>query len=99
MVTMLTLSVAAVVTWAKRGNGQIQENWSLGSSGSRHISAQIFNGVCIGMLGVTGFECESDTILHATYLLILNICQVLLIMPCPFDEDSFQRSSGICICQ
>ncbi|KLO06622.1 hypothetical protein SCHPADRAFT_923138 [Schizopora paradoxa] len=64
MITMLTLSIMAIITWAKRGNGQIRENWNAGHSpSSRHIVAQVFNGVCIGMLGITGFECSPDYVI------------------------------------
>ncbi|EIN12814.1 hypothetical protein PUNSTDRAFT_28714, partial [Punctularia strigosozonata HHB-11173 SS5] len=61
IVAMLVLMLASVVTWAQRGNSQLHENWQEGkrSQGATAgaILHQIFNGVCIGMLGLTGFEC------------------------------------------
>jgi amino acid transporter len=54
--TMFTLIVACVIHWVRDGNGVISENWKTGPSGSSGIARAIFNGICIGLLGVTGFE-------------------------------------------
>jgi hypothetical protein len=55
---MLVLITVSAVRWYHLGNSQIRENWNVrqGSSPST-IAHDIFNGVCIGMLGLTGFEC------------------------------------------
>jgi hypothetical protein len=58
MFTMLALAVAAAIAWGRAGNAQLNANWTAGQAASgREIAHQIFNGICIGMLGLTGFEC------------------------------------------
>ncbi|KAJ3877659.1 AAAP amino acid permease [Lentinula edodes] len=58
MVTMTILIIAGAVHWANIGNGQIIENWHNGkASSASEVAKQIFNGFCLGMLGLTGFEC------------------------------------------
>ena len=55
---MLVLAVASIIVWGRTGNAQLHENWIAGQATSgRDIAHQIFNGICIGMLGLTGFEC------------------------------------------
>lgn len=55
---MVVLAVASIVAWGRLGNGQLRDNWNIGRAPStREIVHQIFNGVCSGMLGLTGFEC------------------------------------------
>ncbi len=57
---MLALFIASVVEWAKVGNDRLRDTWHHGTMNSNgtHIPRQIFDGVCIGMLGLTGFECK-----------------------------------------
>lgn len=59
VVTMITLFVASAVAWRQRGNAQIRENWVRGTEGltAAAVARDIFNGICIGVLGLTGFEC------------------------------------------
>lgn len=60
LLTMLGLAIASIVAWASTGSLQLQENWVAGQAGlssPASILKQVFNGVCIGMLGLTGFEC------------------------------------------
>lgn len=56
---MLALFIAGIVAWAKMGNTLIRDNWRIGTANSSrsHVARQLFDGVCIGMLGLTGFEC------------------------------------------
>lgn len=54
--TMLALFIAAVVHWGKEGNAIISSNWSARPVGGASIAKSIFDGICIGLLGVTGFE-------------------------------------------
>ncbi|KAG8216086.1 amino acid permease-domain-containing protein [Butyriboletus roseoflavus] len=57
---MLGLSIASILAWAFAGTLQLRENWVIGQAGLSSPAAilkQAFNGVCIGMLGLTGFEC------------------------------------------
>ncbi|KAL5497753.1 hypothetical protein ACEPAH_2684 [Sanghuangporus vaninii] len=61
MATMIGLTIAALVAWIRHGNSIIHSNWIEGQPGSSSgIAHQIFNGVCLGMLGMTGFECSPD---------------------------------------
>ena len=51
---MTALMIAATVAWARSGMGVLRSNWELRPTGSSGIARSIFNGVCIGFLGVTG---------------------------------------------
>lgn len=58
ILTMIVLMVTAAVAWARQGNKQIANNWHSGDQASAGaILYQIFKGVCIGFLGLSGFEC------------------------------------------
>lgn len=55
---MIILILASAVHWARSGNQVLRENWysdSARSPGS--IAHAIFFGACLGLLGLTGFEC------------------------------------------
>lgn len=57
---MITLAVMASVHWAHIGNTQLRQNWEQGQASSgRAIARQLFNGFCLGMLGLTGIECAA----------------------------------------
>lgn len=60
LVTMTVLFVASAVGWARMGNSQIRSNWDLGrqDTAASSVARQLFDGVCIGVLGLTGFECK-----------------------------------------
>ena len=54
---MFALFVAGVVEWGRQGNATLFANWHAGQpQSSSEIAKQIFQGICIGFLGVTGFE-------------------------------------------
>lgn len=59
---MVVLVICAVVAWARNGSGQLRDNWRSGTraSGSSpaRVIREIFNGICLGALGMTGFECK-----------------------------------------
>ncbi|CAE6427615.1 unnamed protein product [Rhizoctonia solani] len=57
MSVMTALMVGAAVAWARTGMDVLRNNWELRPVGGAGIARSIFNGVCIGFLGVTGFEC------------------------------------------
>ncbi|KAI5477825.1 amino acid transmembrane transporter [Pseudohyphozyma bogoriensis] len=60
---MAALFIAACVHWGKIGNEVLRQNWHSEQPGSASgIASQIFMGVCIGFLGVTGFESTPDFI-------------------------------------
>lgn len=59
---MTALFVASTVAWARMGNAQLRSNWAYGQeNASQSIARQIFNGVCVGVLGLTGFECTQSS--------------------------------------
>lgn len=66
IVTMVALFVASFVAWHRAGNAQIRENWSVGTQSltPATIARKIFDGICIGVLGLTGFECTFFTTLR-----------------------------------
>ena len=70
---MTALFIASIVSWARRGNTQIKANWEEGrmNFSADPTARQIFNGICIGVLGLTGFECGFDSCtlpLHSNYV-------------------------------
>lgn len=58
---MIILIIASVIHWGGIGNSQLKANWNLGrvSTGTSTaiVSHQMYYGICLGMLGLTGFEC------------------------------------------
>lgn len=57
MATMLMLIIASAVQWGRNGPGLLVDNWHAGTVSSVSSGArQIFDGFCIGILGLTGFE-------------------------------------------
>ncbi|KAJ6623648.1 amino acid permease-domain-containing protein [Mycena sp. CBHHK59/15] len=61
--TMIALTVASSVHWAKAGNAQFRQNWADGQAPSgTALARQLFNGFCLGMLGLTGIECSPSYI-------------------------------------
>lgn len=60
LITMAILIIASSIHWANIGTYQLKVNWDLGrseTSSTSSVAKQIFYGVCLGMLGLTGFEC------------------------------------------
>src|SRR6266498_5316715 len=58
---MFMLIVASCIHWGQSGIGQLTANWELGrtqNSNAIGIAKQLFYGICLGMLGMTVFECE-----------------------------------------
>ncbi|TFK40382.1 AAAP amino acid permease [Crucibulum laeve] len=60
MASMTILIIASSVHWGQIGIDQFKANWEAGrtsnaSAGS--VAKQIYYGFCLGMLGLTGFEC------------------------------------------
>ncbi|KAH7915894.1 amino acid permease-domain-containing protein [Hygrophoropsis aurantiaca] len=99
-VTMIILIIASIVAWARLGSSQLKENWEAGQAASAGaIVHEIFNGICIGMLGLTGFECAPayiakirpgryPKVLRNLHLpaIVLNATMMLLVMALiPFE--------------
>ncbi|KJA23900.1 hypothetical protein HYPSUDRAFT_39416 [Hypholoma sublateritium FD-334 SS-4] len=61
IVSMIVLIIVASIHWRKIGVQQLTDNWNLwratSSTSSSGIAKQIYYGICLGMLGLTGFEC------------------------------------------
>ncbi|KAJ7165478.1 hypothetical protein C8R43DRAFT_211564 [Mycena crocata] len=56
--TMAALAMAAAVHWRRSGSVQLRANWLGGQAPDWvALARQLFNGLCIGMLGLTGIEC------------------------------------------
>ncbi|KAI0083586.1 amino acid permease-domain-containing protein [Irpex rosettiformis] len=77
LMTMIALFVASAVAWGRQGNSQISHNWHEGMQtlSVNDIARQIFNGICIGILGLTGFECipsYASNIKHGCYPKVLR---------------------------
>ncbi|KAG8777012.1 hypothetical protein FRC12_000579 [Ceratobasidium sp. 428] len=62
MTVMTVLMIASIVAWARTGMDVMRSNWELRPTTASDIARSIFNGVCIGFLGVTGFECTPSYI-------------------------------------
>ncbi|KAI6002150.1 amino acid permease-domain-containing protein [Pisolithus albus] len=58
LLTMIILVICSVVTWASLGPSQLKANWAVGHAETHlGVLSRIFNGACVSMLGLTGFEC------------------------------------------
>ncbi|KZP00412.1 hypothetical protein CALVIDRAFT_533426 [Calocera viscosa TUFC12733] len=57
ILVMIALMLAATVSWAQHGSSILLYNWSTRPTSAAQTARAIFNGICIGFLGVTGFEC------------------------------------------
>ncbi|KAJ7844513.1 amino acid permease-domain-containing protein [Mycena olivaceomarginata] len=94
MATMTALGVASSVHWARTGNAQLRQNWRDGQPPSHAaIARQLFNGFCLGMLGLTGIECTPSyigrikpghfpTVLRNLHLptIVLNTLMIALVL-------------------
>ncbi|CAG8575476.1 6282_t:CDS:2, partial [Cetraspora pellucida] len=58
--TLTLLMITCLIRWIIQGNSILIENWK--DPGSGNPLLDIFNGVCIGLLGITGFETSSNYI-------------------------------------
>jgi hypothetical protein len=76
VLVMFALIVASFIAWGRGGIAQLSSNWSLGHVGlsPAAIARQVFNGICIGMLGLTGFECECFDLQLTVYIIIQHRC-------------------------
>ncbi|KAI6115380.1 amino acid permease-domain-containing protein [Pisolithus croceorrhizus] len=58
LLTMITLVICSIVTWVSLGPSQLKANWAVGRAETpMGVLRHIFNGGCVSMLGLTGFEC------------------------------------------
>lgn len=103
VLTMTSLVIASIVHWGRTGNDQLKANWHQGtsehSSSPSSILKQVYFGVCLGMLGLTGFECTPSYIsrikdgrfpavfrnLHYPAIIFNTLLMILVIATIPLD--------------
>ncbi|KAL0094978.1 amino acid permease-domain-containing protein [Phycomyces blakesleeanus] len=61
-ITMAVVMIASIVMWGRQGNNVLIENWNIPDPEGTSPLRMIFNGFCIGLLGVTGFESAENYI-------------------------------------
>ncbi|KAH0581075.1 hypothetical protein H2248_012209 [Termitomyces sp. 'cryptogamus'] len=63
MGSMMVLVVSSLLHLGTTGSQQLRDNWNSRSPSSpSSIWQQVFYGICLGMLGLTGFECTPSYI-------------------------------------
>ncbi|KAF9556823.1 hypothetical protein CPC08DRAFT_641000 [Agrocybe pediades] len=103
VLSMIVLVLTAAVHWGRVGNDQLKANWHNGRATSDNSAAsivrQIYYGICLGMLGLTGFECTPSYIarikpgkfpqvlrnLHIPAIVLNTVMMLLLIALIPLE--------------
>ncbi|CAM0135491.1 hypothetical protein VKS41_005136 [Umbelopsis sp. WA50703] len=62
LITLLGVMVTSIVRWGEIGNETLIANWNHPYPDGVSAVRMIFNGFCIGLLGVTGFETAGNFI-------------------------------------
>jgi amino acid transporter len=57
-ITMLVVLITSFVMWGKGGSQTLIDNWNIPDPEGSNPILMIVKGVCIGLLGVTGFEVQ-----------------------------------------
>ncbi|KAF9045413.1 AAAP amino acid permease [Panaeolus papilionaceus] len=101
--TMIVLIITTSIHWGQIGTQQLSTNWALGRSRTgtdvSAIAKQIFYGICLGMLGLTGFECTPAYVsrikpgkfplvlrnLHIPAIFLNTIIMILVLAVIPLD--------------
>lgn len=55
-ITMFVVMITSIVMWIRGGNQTLINNWNIPVQPDSNAALMIAKGVCIGLLGVTGFE-------------------------------------------
>ncbi|SGZ01980.1 BQ5605_C033g11178 [Microbotryum silenes-dioicae] len=83
LLTLAMLALFGIVHWAKEGNGVLRSNWIEHQAvGAGQVVKQIFLGVCVAFLGVTGFETAPDyisSVRKGCYPTVLTSLQVIAV--------------------
>ncbi len=60
LLTMAVLIGASAVHWARSGSAVLRDNWANAAAltGDKPVARAVFDGVCLGFVGLTGFECS-----------------------------------------
>ncbi|SCV73558.1 BQ2448_7484 [Microbotryum intermedium] len=81
--TLTMLALFGIVHWAKEGNGILRTNWLEHQAvDAGQVAKQIFLGVCVAFLGVTGFETAPDyisSVRKGCYPTVLTSLQVIAV--------------------
>ncbi|KAI6020058.1 amino acid permease-domain-containing protein [Pisolithus microcarpus] len=103
LLTMIVLVICSVVTWASLGPSQLKENWAVGRSETHWgVLRHVFDGGCVSMLGLTGFECAPAYAakmrrgsypsvlrhLHWSALVVNTTISLLVLALVPLDAES-----------
>ncbi|KAF9467230.1 amino acid permease-domain-containing protein [Collybia nuda] len=98
--TMVILMFCAILHWGRSGMGQFEENWHVGRvSSPSGVARQLFNGFCLGMLGLTGFECTPSYVgrikkgqlplvlrnLHIPAIILNSLIMILVLAVVPLE--------------
>ncbi|OAD04682.1 hypothetical protein MUCCIDRAFT_139963, partial [Mucor lusitanicus CBS 277.49] len=111
-VTMAVVMVTSVIMWGKGGSQTLIDNWTRIPDPEGSNPAQlIFNGLCIGLLGVTGFESAENYIEDLKpgtfpkvmnnmfgFLLALNAPMTLLVtalVPVPIIQENSANAVSV----
>ncbi|CAO3586231.1 unnamed protein product [Absidia cylindrospora] len=62
LITMAVLIIASLIQWGRSGNAVLVANWQAPTPTGVNPVHAIFNGFCIGLLGVTGIEAAENYI-------------------------------------
>jgi hypothetical protein len=57
---MVILMVCSLIAWGRNGSSVLIANWTSSVAqwdGGKGAPRAVFNGICVGFLGVTGVEC------------------------------------------
>lgn len=97
---MITLIVASVIAWGRGGMAQLSSNWTLGHVGlsPAGIARQVFNGICIGMLGLTGFECECFDLQLTVYIIQHRCTRIYIKDEAELLSQGSAQLAYICTC-
>ncbi|KAK4054986.1 hypothetical protein OIO90_003327 [Microbotryomycetes sp. JL221] len=84
LLTVAIVVISAAVRWGQQGNAIIAANWDDSAPGSpATIAKQVFLGVCVAFLGVTGIESAPDyraSVREGAYPIVVRSLQWIAIV-------------------
>ncbi|KAG0165359.1 hypothetical protein DFQ30_008560 [Apophysomyces sp. BC1015] len=83
ILTMSVLIISSIIAWAKQGNSVLVQNWQQPIPEGMNPWRMVFQGFCIGLLGVTGIESAENYIEDLkpnTFPKVMNNMYGLLLM-------------------
>jgi len=102
LITMLTVLIASLIHWGQIGNAILIANWNYPYPEGSSAVKMIFNGFCVGLLGVTGYEV---CLIHANasrfyffhFILIAHTPRRQAISLRNFSQAIFQKLCETCL--